>query len=355
MDDLFLQKEHPTLSGSNVCLRILMLSVRTQFRGDGGSSLSAAPSPKPGIAAAVASFSSRNTDAKPSSSAFNTNYKSTSSEADTANSTAGGTATQTNLCAALPTNLDDFGRGKGRRNVVLGPMQPRRIEKSRRRVPMCGLEVSVATDGMLYQGRCLRLYTRPPPSLLRNRTYERLRGTARRAGTRCGCGARPMVFLLGMRLGLDRVNPVYHNTIKLAEFVLAHFSGMMRKRCIEWRRLLDRTDRCSLGPVELLSSRLNVRFGFRFKFNFATCDAFISARLGTESIFPQPDHVPAVFSVLTNALANPVFATSKNAAAARVLKCDLYLQTRVQTSLRVLSRLVLTPPGPKFQESQPLL
>ncbi|KAJ7874521.1 hypothetical protein B0H14DRAFT_3131012 [Mycena olivaceomarginata] len=67
------------------------------------------------------------------------------------------------------------------------------------------------------------------------------------------------------------------------------------------------------------------------------------------------DHVPAVFSVLTNALANPVSATSKTAAAARVLKCNLYLQTRVQTSLRVLSRLVLTLPGPKFQESQPLL
>ncbi|KAJ6580027.1 hypothetical protein DFH09DRAFT_1444402 [Mycena vulgaris] len=30
--------------------------------------------------------------------------------------------------------------------------------------PMCGLGVSVATDGTLYQRRCSRLYTRPPPS-----------------------------------------------------------------------------------------------------------------------------------------------------------------------------------------------
>ncbi|KAJ7802335.1 hypothetical protein B0H14DRAFT_1665056 [Mycena olivaceomarginata] len=119
-------------------------------------------------------------------------------------------------------------------------MQPRRIEKSRRLVPMCGLDASVATDGTLYQGRYLRLYTRPPPSPLRNRTRERLRGTARRSGhgarllvspppsihshgkahphmkpeTRVR-GDRPTVLLLGIWLGLERVNPVYHETIKM--------------------------------------------------------------------------------------------------------------------------------------------
>ncbi|KAJ7305459.1 kinase-like domain-containing protein [Mycena albidolilacea] len=48
----FCNKKASNLSGSNVCLRILTLSVRTQFRGDGGSSVLAASSPKPGIAAA---------------------------------------------------------------------------------------------------------------------------------------------------------------------------------------------------------------------------------------------------------------------------------------------------------------
>ncbi|KAF8147419.1 hypothetical protein K438DRAFT_1989649 [Mycena galopus ATCC 62051] len=101
-------------------------------------------------------------------------------------------------------------------------MQPRRIENSRRRIPMCGLDVSVATGGMLYQRRCLRLYTRPPPSPLRICTRERLQGTACRAGsadahmkpeTRMQ-GDRPTLLLLGIQLGLDGVNLVYHETIK---------------------------------------------------------------------------------------------------------------------------------------------
>ncbi|KAJ6526844.1 hypothetical protein DFH09DRAFT_1045905 [Mycena vulgaris] len=80
---------------------------------------------------------------------------------------------------------------------------------------MCGLDVSVATDGTLYQRRCSRLYTRPSPSPLRNRTRERLRGTARRADTgsrRRKCGGPPLV---AVALGLDGVTTVYHETIKV--------------------------------------------------------------------------------------------------------------------------------------------
>ncbi|KAJ7828912.1 hypothetical protein B0H14DRAFT_3718256 [Mycena olivaceomarginata] len=139
MDDSFLQKKAPHSIGlKRLSAHLHANAVSGRWCGRwwikfGGSPISraarpacrsplqsAAPSPKPGIAAAVASSSSRNTNAKPPSSAFNTNSKSTSSEADTTNSTAGGEiATQTNLCAALPTKLDDSGRGKGRRNVVL--------------------------------------------------------------------------------------------------------------------------------------------------------------------------------------------------------------------------------------------
>ncbi|KAJ7827823.1 hypothetical protein B0H13DRAFT_2438837 [Mycena leptocephala] len=79
----------------------------------------------------------------------------------------------------------------------------------------------VRTDGTLYQGRCLRLYTHPPPSPLRNRTRERLRGTVRHAGTAHAHmtpktwmqGDRPTLLLLRIWL-LDGINPVYHETIE---------------------------------------------------------------------------------------------------------------------------------------------
>ncbi|KAJ6495851.1 hypothetical protein DFH09DRAFT_1103743 [Mycena vulgaris] len=77
--------------------------------------------------------------------------------------------------------------------------------------PVCGLDVSVATDGTLYQKRCSRLYTRPPPSPLRNRTRERLRGIARRADT----GSRRRKCRGPPRIAVTRDSAVYHETIKV--------------------------------------------------------------------------------------------------------------------------------------------
>ncbi|KAJ7861212.1 hypothetical protein B0H14DRAFT_3863547 [Mycena olivaceomarginata] len=102
-------------------------------------------------------------------------------------------------------------------------MQPRRIEKSRRRVPMCGLDASVATDGTLYQGRfCgFTLARRPRHCAIALASVFGAQlvaaGTAHahmKPETRVR-GDRPTVLLLGIWLGLERVNPVYHETIKM--------------------------------------------------------------------------------------------------------------------------------------------
>ncbi|KAJ7469259.1 hypothetical protein FB451DRAFT_1400815 [Mycena latifolia] len=113
------------------------------------------------------------------------------------------------------------GRAQGRRNVVWTQCSRGALRTLVDAYSMCGLGVFVATDGTLYQGRCSRLYTRPPTSPLRNRTRGHLRGTARRAGMthmhmkpetrmRATNGHQPMLLFLGIRLGLDGVNPMLY-------------------------------------------------------------------------------------------------------------------------------------------------
>ncbi|KAJ6603616.1 hypothetical protein DFH09DRAFT_1301395 [Mycena vulgaris] len=83
---------------------------------------------------------------------------------------------------------------------------------------VCGLAISIATDGTLYYQRSSRPRTRPGRSLLHNPTRGRLRGTARRADTGSRgrkCVGPPRIALPGIQLGLDGVNPVDHETIKV--------------------------------------------------------------------------------------------------------------------------------------------
>ncbi|KAJ7636027.1 hypothetical protein DFH06DRAFT_657448 [Mycena polygramma] len=68
--------------------------------------------------------------------------------------------------------------------------------------PACGLGVSVATDGVLYQSSVFEASHTSPPSDPESETAS------------LSWGDRPVLLLLGLRLGLDGVNPIYHDTVK---------------------------------------------------------------------------------------------------------------------------------------------
>ncbi|CAK5274049.1 unnamed protein product [Mycena citricolor] len=63
--------------------------------------------------------------------------------------------------------------------------------------PTCGLGVSVATDSVLYETSVFEA-SHASPSVCDSNSW----------------GDRPVLLLLGLRLGLDGVNPIYHDTIK---------------------------------------------------------------------------------------------------------------------------------------------
>lgn len=69
--------------------------------------------------------------------------------------------------------------------------------------PACGLGVSVATDGVLYQTSIFEASHTSPTSEPDSETES------------LSWGDRPVLLLLGLRLGLDGVNPIYYDTIKV--------------------------------------------------------------------------------------------------------------------------------------------
>ncbi|KAJ7494901.1 peptidase family C54-domain-containing protein [Mycena latifolia] len=104
--------------------------------------------------------------------------------------------------------------------------------------PACGLGVSVATDGTLYQTEvfaashspaaraALHHSTGPASSHGHGHGHARSPGSSAHGHGHASSGHhakpetkawgdRPVLLLLGIRLGLDGVNPVYHETIKL--------------------------------------------------------------------------------------------------------------------------------------------
>ena len=75
--------------------------------------------------------------------------------------------------------------------------------------PEAGLGVSVATDGCIYQSEVFAASSS-------SSTSERKAG-ATKGGKGAGgeWGGRAVLVLVGIRLGLDGVNPVYYDTIKV--------------------------------------------------------------------------------------------------------------------------------------------
>ncbi|KAF7368158.1 hypothetical protein MVEN_00134800 [Mycena venus] len=91
--------------------------------------------------------------------------------------------------------------------------------------PACGLGVSVATDGTLYQTEVFAASHSPAfaPSSSSAASVSSSHGhssSSHGSGSKKGkeskkWGDRPVLLLLGIRLGLDGVNPIYYETIKL--------------------------------------------------------------------------------------------------------------------------------------------
>jgi cysteine protease ATG4 len=103
--------------------------------------------------------------------------------------------------------------------------------------PACGLGVSVATDGTLYQTEVFAASHSPSSasaqsgsSLSATSVSSHGHGSSRGHGSSSHghargkdtkqqrWGDRPVLLLLGIRLGLDGVNPIYYETIKVLLF-----------------------------------------------------------------------------------------------------------------------------------------
>ena len=72
--------------------------------------------------------------------------------------------------------------------------------------PECGLAVAVATDSTLYQSQ---VFTASHGDSA-NTNYRSPRRHYMRTW-----GDRPVLLLLGIRLGIEGVNPIYYDTIKV--------------------------------------------------------------------------------------------------------------------------------------------
>lgn len=96
--------------------------------------------------------------------------------------------------------------------------------------PAAGLGVSVATDGTLYQTDVFAASYSPSPIPTSSQSLSQThlsssassssstrRGTSGKGSSQqqhTGWGDRPVLLLLGIRLGLDGVNPIYYEAIK---------------------------------------------------------------------------------------------------------------------------------------------
>lgn len=76
--------------------------------------------------------------------------------------------------------------------------------------PEAGLGVSVASDGCVYQSEIFSASTPIIGSPASSSGGRRHRGKGER-----GWGGRAVLVLVGIRLGIEGVNPIYYDTIKV--------------------------------------------------------------------------------------------------------------------------------------------
>jgi Peptidase family C54 len=92
--------------------------------------------------------------------------------------------------------------------------------------PEAGLGVSVATDGCIYQSEVFTASTPTP-------TTDRKAGATK--GGKGSWGGRAVLVLVGIRLGLDGVNPVYYDTIKVCLLYPMEFLPLIHTRARTYR------------------------------------------------------------------------------------------------------------------------
>jgi hypothetical protein len=78
--------------------------------------------------------------------------------------------------------------------------------------PTCGLGVSVASDSVVYESDVFAASHSPTPDA----SSASIRSPRRHQHKKHGWGDRPVLILIGLRLGLDGVNPIYYETIKVS-------------------------------------------------------------------------------------------------------------------------------------------
>ncbi|KAJ7082286.1 hypothetical protein B0H15DRAFT_952668 [Mycena belliarum] len=86
--------------------------------------------------------------------------------------------------------------------------------------PVCGLDVSVATDGSLYQNEFFAALHSPAARAALHSSHGQPRSSQGHMHAKPetkAWGDHPVLLLLGIRLGRDGMNPVYHETLKTAE------------------------------------------------------------------------------------------------------------------------------------------
>jgi hypothetical protein len=78
--------------------------------------------------------------------------------------------------------------------------------------PTCGVGVSVASDSVVYESDVFAASHSPTPDA----SSASIRSPRRHQHKKHGWGDRPVLILIGLRLGLDGVNPIYYETIKVS-------------------------------------------------------------------------------------------------------------------------------------------
>ena len=83
--------------------------------------------------------------------------------------------------------------------------------------PRCGLAVVVATDQSLYETEVFAAsFSQPPQSsgdMSKSKEKKKERGKGKLLW-----GDRPVLVLIGVKLGIEAVNPVYYECIKVRVF-----------------------------------------------------------------------------------------------------------------------------------------
>jgi len=79
--------------------------------------------------------------------------------------------------------------------------------------PLCGLAVATATDSMVYKSDVYAASNLPSDGWTDDNDSKRASKHGKNNGS---FGSKAVLVLIGIRLGLDGVNPIYYESIKVS-------------------------------------------------------------------------------------------------------------------------------------------